>query len=161
MITYRKAEQKDKKDFIEMDKLFYKFDNDIGVNEHLIPISHDEIPEKFFENYFYKSLEDFDFFLLACDDDKIIGYIFAEIKEINSPHAYEIKNVGFIDSVFVKEEFRGEGIGNGLINKSLEWMKSKEISVCTLNVRHKNIKALGLYEEIGFKKDDIVMYKEI
>lgn len=161
MIIYRKAEEKDKNNFIEIDKLFYKFDNDIGVNEHLIPISHDEIPEKIFENYFYKSLKDLDFFLVVCDDDKIIGYIFAEIKEINSPHAYEIKNVGFIDSIFIKEEFRGMGIGNNLIHKASEWMKSKGMFICTLNVRYKNVKALELYEKIGFKKDDIVMYKEI
>jgi GNAT superfamily N-acetyltransferase len=161
MITYRRAEEKDKKDFIEMDKLFYKFDNDIGVNEHLIPISHYEIPEKIFENYFDESLKNVGFFLIACEDNKVIGYIFAEIKDIASPHAYEIKKVGFVDSVFVKEEFRGKGIAKELINKSSEWMKSKGISICTLNVRYKNIKAAELYKTMGFKKDDIVMYKEI
>lgn len=161
MITYRKAEEKDKKDFIEMDKLFYKFDNDIGVNEHLIKIPHDKIPDEIFENYFDESLKNGYFFLVACEDDKVIGYIFAEIKDIASPHAYEIKKVGFIDSVFIKEEFRGRGVGKELINKASEWMKSEGISICTLNVRDKNMKATELYEKIGFKKDDIVMYKEI
>jgi GNAT superfamily N-acetyltransferase len=161
MVSYRNVEQKDKKDFIEIERAFYQLYADLGINKHLKPVPSQEIPESVFVNSFEESLRGDHFFFAADVDGKMIGYIFAEIQDVSAPQAYEIKKVGFIDSLFVKSEYRGQGIGKELIKRAEEWTKSKGCNICTIGVRDENKEALKLYEALGFTKANIKMWKEL
>lgn len=163
MITYRKAEQSDKERFILIEKEFYKVYDELGINKHLKPIGYQNIPEQSFVDDFNKSLSEEYFFLAADNDGEMIGYTFAEITDsVSHNDAYEVKLVGYIDSVYVISEFRGQGIGTELIKRAHEWFKSKNVIISTLGVRAENSKALALYEKMGFHRDTkISMWKEI
>ncbi|MEN9338237.1 MAG: hypothetical protein RIQ41_551 [Candidatus Parcubacteria bacterium] len=161
MITYRKAEERDKKEIIAIERSFYKFDEDIGAYKQLKKIGYQQIPELFFEKMFEDCLEEEHFFLLAVDGDTIAGYVYVEVMPTESADCYEVKTVGHIDSIFVLEEYRGKGLGTELINRAVEWLQSKAISVCTIGVRVENEAALDLYQKLGFEVGNIKLWKEL
>lgn len=164
MITYRKAEQRDKERFIAIEREFYKLYDDLEINQHLHPVGYQHIPEQVFVDDFNRSLSSDEFFFMVADNEgKVVGYIFAEIVDsVSHNSAYGIKSVGYIDSVYVMEEYRGHGIGTELIERAQQWFKSKNITISTLGLREENKRAIALYEKIGFNRDtEIKMWKHI
>ena len=84
----------------------------------------------------------------------------------------EKKVVGFISTlnVFSNEtalllqfavlpEYRGKGIGKGLMNNILRLLKRNGYKKVCLRVDVKNKKAIKLYERIGFKKKKKIFFK--
>ncbi|MFC1612650.1 GNAT family N-acetyltransferase [Patescibacteria group bacterium] len=61
-------------------------------------------------------------------------------------------NIMIIDSVFTKEEFRGQGYSVKLMEAALALAKKEKIDCAELIVNEENIAARSLYEKIGFKK---------
>ncbi len=57
----------------------------------------------------------------------------------------------FIDEIFVKKEFRGQGLGSLLIRHAIEATKSIGIRGVRLETTPTNAAALRLYERLGFK----------
>lgn len=56
----------------------------------------------------------------------------------------------FIYGVAIKEEQRGKGYGNILLEKSIEYLKLREISNVYLKVDSENLSAINLYKKFGF-----------
>ncbi len=85
--------------------------------------------------------------IVAIDDDKAIGMVgtYQESGE-------KMKHISYIWGVYVKEEYRGQGIAKKLMEKLLdEIMKNKEIEKINLNVNTTQKAAIVLYEKIGFE----------
>jgi diamine N-acetyltransferase len=79
---------------------------------------------------------------IAQDDEgKLVGYCVSSIDKLQT---------GEIDSIFVTPESRGHGIGATLIEKALEWLKSKESKKNIVSVAVGNEKAYVFYEQFGF-----------
>jgi ribosomal protein S18 acetylase RimI-like enzyme len=162
MITYRKAEQKDKENFNGLEREFYKAYEDSGTERHLKPIVSDAIStELLVGNSFEEHLNGDSFFHVAEDEGKVVGYVFAEIKRLERPELYAVKETGFVDSLIVSEQFRGKGIGTELLQKTLEWFKSRGVMVCTIGVMKENVGAVSLYEKLGFQTWHMKMWKEL
>ena len=66
------------------------------------------------------------------------------------------ENEFYIDTVSVFEEFRGEGIAKKLFTFIENKAKDLGFQKISLLVDLENIKALSLYEKIGFKKNTIL-----
>lgn len=60
------------------------------------------------------------------------------------------KCIGEIDSLCVKEQYRGQGIGKQLIRRAIDWMESEGAKSYTLQVVHGNERAMSLYQSLGF-----------
>jgi len=58
--------------------------------------------------------------------------------------------VGEIESIFVLPDYRGLGIGDELMRKSLQWMDKMGAGKITVNVAAGNEPAFGFYEKYGF-----------
>jgi ribosomal protein S18 acetylase RimI-like enzyme len=84
--------------------------------------------------------------ILAYDKTKPLGYICGIIEE----DMYE--KTGHIGEVFVLKEYRGKGISSILKDKFLEFLKSKGISICRIDVNPDN-PAQEAYKKWGFKID--------
>lgn len=79
---------------------------------------------------------------LAYDNsDKLVGYCVSSIDKVQT---------GEIDSIFVVVECRGQGIGSTLMEKTLEWLKSKGSKKNIVSVAVGNEKAYVFYEQFGF-----------
>ncbi|MCK4552371.1 MAG: GNAT family N-acetyltransferase [Tenericutes bacterium] len=61
------------------------------------------------------------------------------------------KHVADINSMYVKKEYRNQGIAKQLIDQSLEACKSKGIEIVNLSVVTINDTAFNLYKQLGFK----------
>lgn len=96
---------------------------------------------------------------VALIDQEIVGTIRATIKD--APSFYKDNRLGYIDDLVVKEEYRRRGIGGELINKTLEYYKSKGISLIESKIYEFNKPSQALSEKNGFKKTFSYFYKRI
>ncbi|NLV17093.1 MAG: GNAT family N-acetyltransferase [Syntrophomonadaceae bacterium] len=78
---------------------------------------------------------------LVTGDNELMAFAVSTITE---------KGVGEIDSLYVKEQCRGQGIGKQLIQRALDWMKAEGAVSYTLRVVHGNDRAMSLYQSLGF-----------
>jgi ribosomal protein S18 acetylase RimI-like enzyme len=128
----RLATKKDLKAFIPIKQEFLK---SYGIGKKTAGFI-----EKEFNDYLKHAI------ILAIEDNAIIGYLAGEI-ETNS---YE--KTGYISEVFVLPAFRGKGISTRLKDKFLEFLRSKKISICRIDVNPSN-PAREVYKSWGFKVD--------
>jgi ribosomal protein S18 acetylase RimI-like enzyme len=70
-----------------------------------------------------------------------VGYIIASINK---------EKTGEIDSIFVNPNYRGFGIGDALMKKTLEWMDKKKVAAKIVEVSVGNEQAFGFYSRFGF-----------
>jgi len=66
---------------------------------------------------------------------------------------------GYVYDVFVKEEFRGKGIGRILLDKAESYCREKCYSRILLMVSVSNEVAIRLYDKMGFKAEQTYMAK--
>ncbi|MFX1520932.1 MAG: GNAT family N-acetyltransferase [Promethearchaeota archaeon] len=60
-------------------------------------------------------------------------------------------NEGYINSLSVREEFRGRGIGKLLVQKAINWLVQEyDCESVFLYVRPSNTSATAFYEKLGF-----------
>lgn len=83
-------------------------------------------------------------FIVAYYDGNPIGYIAYYCNDLDTFTAY-------ITMVVVKSEFRGQGIATKMLKYVLNDCKEHGFKTCRLEVNNINIKAICLYEKMGFK----------
>ena len=113
-----------------------EFNEDYGVSEKLESFIIEE-----FEDYINKGC-----IVVAIIDSKIIGYLAGIIEE----DLYE--RFGHIGEVFISKNFRNKGISTKLKDKFIEFLKSKKINLCRIDVNQNNL-AQEAYKKWGFKID--------
>ena len=98
----------------------------------------------------WKWINDFDHpleCLAAFEDHQIIG--FGHFRAMPSPLRGE--NIGFLDDLFVDPEYRGQRIGEKLINKLKEISRSKGWNLVRWITREDNLRAKSLYDRVSEK----------
>ena len=78
-------------------------------------------------------------------ESEIVGYI----------SYWAVLGEGEIHDVVVSEEFRRRGLGRKLVNHMLRTGRHEGICDFTLEVRSRNVAAIRLYEEFGFRSEGI------
>ena len=88
--------------------------------------------------------------LIATDENngKVVGMIIAELRV--DPFG---KSEGYIKQFFLKDEYRGKGVGRILLEKALEHLKKIKVESVKVNIREKATKAAALYKLMNFKKE--------
>ncbi len=82
-----------------------------------------------------------DFFIME-DDDRIVGFISFWIDEYKAQ----------INNFYIVPKEQHKGLGNYLLEHTMNYLKSKEIREVTLEVKPSNEIAIGLYHKYGFKE---------
>jgi ribosomal protein S18 acetylase RimI-like enzyme len=77
----------------------------------------------------------------------LVGFVWVRIE----PEIEEMVPVGFVESIFVKSEYRGNGLGKALIRSAERFCKGKGVSRLELVVNAKNRSAIDFYRSMGFK----------
>lgn len=92
------------------------------------------------------------------EEDKVLGYIFCVIKDINNNNMVKHREL-YIDDLCVLKETRNKGIGKKLVEYTKNEAKRLNCSYLTLNVWTGN-KAEKFYEDLGFKtkKKELELY---
>ena len=98
-------------------------------------------------------------FLVAYEEDEIIGFMYGFIREFNHL-VYESFTYGEIAHVWVKEKFRKNGISSALKDKLFGWFKINNCKYAKLYLLEKN-PAIGIYENWGFEPALKIMKKKL
>ncbi len=114
------------------------------------------LPENYSEGFFMDLYERFpETFIVAEEDNKIIGYVMCRIESSVSSltfRPFHVTKKGHIISIAVLPGYRRKGVGQALIREALNAMityyKAKS---CYLEVRVTNTGAVNLYRKMGFK----------
>lgn len=114
-------------------------------------------------------------FVLEITTNKLAKYVIAERDGhiVGYGGVWLIIDEGHITNIAVEPQYRGQGIGNFLVEKLIDICKERGITSLTLEVRKSNIVAQSLYKKYGFKEcgirpgyysdtkeDAIIMWKE-
>lgn len=101
---------------------------------------------------------------VALDGERLVGYIGSQ------------SVLGWADmmNLAVHPDFRGQGIGEQLVNSLIGYLRAHDIACLTLEVRVSNTPARSLYEKLGFaeigrrpnyyrnpKEDALILRKEL
>jgi ribosomal protein S18 acetylase RimI-like enzyme len=78
----------------------------------------------------------------------------------DNPVAYCVTSLtadgtGEIDSLFVEQDYRGEGIGTALTQRALGWLDGRKVVSKIVCVAFGNDSALEFYKRFGFVADNI------
>ena len=65
----------------------------------------------------------------------------------------------WIEDVVVNDTYRGQGIGEKLVQHAIEFVKSKQVSLLMLTSNPARIAANKLYPRVGFSKKETNVYK--
>nr|AYQ75802.1 GNAT family N-acetyltransferase [Cohnella candidum] len=108
---------------------------------------YDELRNEFFE--FLQSDKDKVYLYLA--DDLPVAFIHLCIRfdyvegSVTSP-------VGYVEGIYVKPEYRRQGISKALLQKSEEWMKSKGCKQIGSDIEYDNHTSYQFHLGVGFKE---------
>lgn len=109
---------------------------------------------------FHKSMLDKSnvFAYYVKDNGSAVGYIFAYLK---TPYNDVIKtNVVMLESLYIKEEYRKNGLGRTLIEMLEKWaketLKDYSIEIVCLS---KNKEALKFYDKLGYSEVKTILRK--
>ena len=137
----RLAKKEDAKDILSL------LEEVLLVHNKIRPDLYKEVGSKYNEEELNKIIADERYLIYVCEkDEKVVGHcivIKEEKKETNSTLPYKSL---YIDDLCVKEKYRNKGIGTSIIKDVV----SKSNSNVYLWVYKDNIKAISLYNKLGF-----------
>ncbi len=112
------------------------------------------------EKISYYSIEDYILsghteVVVAEINNEIIGSGYGQIRDRDE--FFVQKQLGYIGFMYVKDEHRGKGISQLIINYLCNWFSSKDIDEIRLKVYEKNPRAIKAYQKAGFEKHLIEM----
>ena len=96
--------------------------------------------------------------LVAKENENYMGYIYGFIQE--NWNLFNNKTAQ-LDALFVKEQYRGNGIAKSLMKEFINWSKEKGTTYVELSVCKDNTNAISLYEDEGFYIDKILLKKKL
>src|SRR5690554_55313 len=94
--------------------------------------------------------EFFNGFVALNDSEEIVGYVI----HFFAYYTWIGKSL-YMDDLYVKEEFRGHGIGTGLINKVIEYAKTTNCQKVKWQVSEWNKPAIEFYKSLGASIDSV------
>ncbi|WP_174727982.1 GNAT family N-acetyltransferase [Mesobacillus harenae] len=87
------------------------------------------------------------YFLCVKEGDSLLGWIMVD-KSFDWLNGEEI---GWINDVYVKKDYRGQGLSSWLMEAALEDLRQLGHTEVRLNVYSFNEKAIALYKKFGFE----------
>lgn len=127
-------------DFIGLISLFTEF------------ATFEKTPEKMTNTVDRMTVEQefFNGFVALNDSEEIVGYV----THFFAYYTWIGKSL-YMDDLYVKEEFRGHGIGTELINKVIEYAKTTNCQKVKWQVSEWNKPAIEFYKSLGASIDSV------
>ena len=143
MIIRELNKSDDFSELVSLSKQFFlEYENHNGI------FKIETLKDEFLKEFFVKSLDNENSnVFIAIEQDKIVAYISFNIKSRLS--FFKIKKVGEISGLMVNKEYRKKGIAKQLLEKTIEWFKSKNINHYILETSSKNDGAIKFYTSLG------------
>jgi len=140
----RKATKNDLEAILAISDLMLKFHSNFDPY-YDIYTKHEDSRE-----YYQKQLEKKDRLYIVTENEKGEIVAFASTYIISIPKTKAPK-IGVLVTNFVKEDYRGKGIGTEQFKCRMDWLKQQNVKYVEMNVDANNKKALALWKKYGFK----------
>ena len=94
---------------------------------------------------------------LAKADDDYAGFINVSLRHefVQGAKSYPI---GYVEGIFVKEQYRNKGIAKMLIQAGEEWAKSKGCKEIASDTEIDNKTSQKFHDKLGFKKTGVIVH---
>lgn len=151
VMVIRRATNNDKEDFIEFSVELSKFNRSI----HSLNNKYDDYA-KVIKAIREKSAATFDnrnddtLILIVTSEEKSVGYVLGRVYEEARYADNGTGLIGLIDELYIDYDFRGNGLGQILLDETMIWFKAKGISRVKIHTYKWNTKAMEIYEKNGF-----------
>ena len=96
-------------------------------------------------------------FLCKDEEGNYIGFINLSLRYEHVPGA-KSSPVGYVEGIFVREQYRKMGIAKKLIDAGEEWAKSKGCKEMGSDTELHNKTSQAFHKKLGFKEDDILVH---
>lgn len=123
---------------VRLKKLNEEFDPMLKVVDNAIDVARDYV----------KGCLESDLILVVEEDNKIVAYIKAEIRD---RVFYEPKMEGVITEFYVMPEYRRKGMGDKIIEECSIHLKEMGAKIITAKFPSQNRFAANFYEKLGFR----------
>jgi len=140
----RKATKKDLEAILALSDLMVKFHT--NFDPYYAIYTKYEDPKEFYK----KQLAKKNTLYVVTENDKKEIVAFASAYIISIPKA-KAPSIGVLVANFVKEKYRGMGIGTKQFTYRIDWLKRHHVKYVEMNVDARNKKALALWKKYGFK----------
>lgn len=159
-MTIRKAKLEDFESYFALEGKYQKELNKFAAK----PFKVDSLDEKKMKlNFERKVKQKNKLFLLAEESSKVVGYFFGEISTTKmDKYGYKHEKIkyGYIENVFIEKKYRGKGIFKEYLDVFEKYLKKQKIKSVHLHVSSLN-PAKITYEKLGFKEEEIKMFKTL
>lgn len=145
-IVFRKSI---KEDIPTINALFIKMVEEINrkmVNEGVEPYTN--LENGFEEDYldsFYENKDNIIF--VAEHNNKVIGFL--------SVNNYKEDGYIYLDDYYIREEYRGKGIGSELMNMAISYAKEDHVDRIMTHVESANKSSIDFYKNRGFQTEEV------
>ncbi len=95
---------------------------------------------------------------IAKHEGRRIGYFLGMIKECM---AEEPSRIGYVNGLYIVEEFRNSGVGQRLLEAGYGWFRSLDLTLVEIYTAWDNEIAKNFWKKNGFKPAEIVMIAPI
>ena len=153
IIEIRKATLKDLKAIQNLNTELFKYDYKHDKTLNL------KWPQKNLSYYKQSIIGKNSFAAVAAIDGKIVGYFIGSIGPTEDYR--KLKKIAEMDNMFVIKKYRGQGIGNDLVNAFLKWAKSKKAPRVRAVASAGNKGATNFYKNNKFEEYNLVLERKI
>ncbi|MDH4215227.1 MAG: GNAT family N-acetyltransferase [Candidatus Thorarchaeota archaeon] len=133
-LRYERVKREDVDNCLEIMKKFMGGSPDVMLNIILSNIQ--KVPEQFLD-YWFNSTQLF----YAYHEDDLVGFL-----DISPKQGLNINNLG------VSSAHRGKGYGRQMMRHAMRYLKEQGVAEAKLRVHVDNMRAIQLYESLGFTK---------
>ncbi|GKX67306.1 aminoglycoside 6'-N-acetyltransferase [Inconstantimicrobium mannanitabidum] len=90
-------------------------------------------------------------FFLFKEDNMYIGFIHVSLRH-DYVEGSNSSPVGYVEGIYVKEEYRGKGIAKSLVKSGEEWAATKGCTEMASDIEAQNHVSYDFHKSIGFKE---------
>lgn len=96
------------------------------------------------------------FYIVTEENKSIIGQLMITFEWSD----WQNKNIWWLQSIYVKKNFRKKGVFKKLIEKTKKLASENNVNLLRLYVFKKNKTAIDVYKKIGFQKSEYLFFKK-
>jgi aminoglycoside 6'-N-acetyltransferase I len=123
------------------------------MREDIYPLLDEEYHQEEMEQIFVS--DEWFCYFLTDEDNRTLGLV--ELSSRNIVDGCLSSPVAYIEGLYLKEEYRGRGLGKEAIRVILDWCREKGFSELATDAELGNVKAQHFYEAVGFQETDRVV----
>jgi len=149
-ITIRRADEKDVPTIVELN--YALFQEDARQRD---PFMNLNWPHEEGHEYFTKLLKsEKSLGLLAEVNAEAVGYLIGYMRRSSSLRPVRLAE---LESMYVREEYRSQGVGRQLVERFLEWVKERGGERVSVTAYAANERAIAFYSKMGFTPKSLTL----